>query len=144
MSGEVEPCVIGDALWWSYVPDDGYGDTRWVKHPITHITANRVYYTYDGRETYTDRAKLEQRGWCMPPRGGVGCALHLDGPEEQAQREADQRRAWLDGQAEQVKQLRQDAAEAHPDRGGDPAAFREKHARYAQAKSALTRRRGAA
>src|SRR5688572_2566701 len=77
---DIEKHVIGEALWWSYIDDGPGAATRWVKYPITRVTANRVYYMYGGRETYTDRARLVARGRCDPPGGGAGCSLSLEGP----------------------------------------------------------------
>ena len=119
--------------------------------PVTRVTAKRLYFrgADDGAkwrresEMYINRAAIEQGGDAVGrllSNGGVyhrmmRVVLHLEPP----QRESDSLRRVIKATArtpdKPVAALRREAADLHPDRGGDPDAFRAAYARYARAKA---------
>jgi hypothetical protein len=119
--------------------------------PVTRVTAKRIYFrgADDGAkwrresEMYINRAAIEQGGDAVGrllSNGGVyhrmmRVVLHLEPP----QRESDSLRRVIKATArtpdKPVAELRREAADLHPDRGGDPDAFRAAYARYARAKA---------
>lgn len=96
--------------------------------PVTRVTAKRIYFRGSDsgpkylrdREWFVNRADMERGVY----HRGFGTVLHLEPPQRESRR------------VQSVSELRREAAELHPDRGGDPAAFRAAYARYARAKAA--------
>jgi len=112
--------------------------TEIVKFPIHRKTARRVYYvrrrTPDGAELgYVDRGELESHGEVICRSRGWWDADYmlykeppkLDDPPAGEPLE------------DTVRRLRREAAEVHPDRGGDPEEFRLRFARYQRLKQRL-------
>lgn len=110
----------------SFNPHDCY---EVMACPVTRVTAKRIYFrgadngTKYLRETefLVDRVEIEANGFAYSRR--MRQTLHLE-PLATHPR--------LD--EKQVAELRKEAADAHPDRGGDPEEFRTAYARYAAAR----------
>jgi hypothetical protein len=117
-----------------------YGETwnnedcvrRVVAFPIQRKTAKRIYYIRSDDEIgYVNRQDLEANGevhnraagWWSPY-----CVLHATPPD-----------VATEAEPADLAQLRREAADAHPDRGGTNEAFRAAYARYQQAKAAVRR-----
>jgi hypothetical protein len=114
-----------------------------VACPITRVTAKRIYFRggasglleYSLREFYIDRAAIERGGDVVGKllsnggvyHRGVRQILHLEPPV---------RREFAPVDEKTIAALRKEAADLHPDRGGDPDQFRAAHARYTAAKAA--------
>lgn len=132
-------------------PADGDNEfTAVVAFPITKKTAKRIYYkrSYieidgkyaskgmdlplavrrDTRVGYVDRRTLETDGHVIN-RGRHGfepdSSLYLEPPPLPVRRPPP---------GPDLSALRAEVADKHPDRGGDPAEFREAHRRYQRAK----------
>lgn len=132
---------------WTAGPHDCYVI---MACPVTRITAKRIYFrgADDGprqeRETemYIDRALIERGGDLVGQllsNGGVyhrrlRQILHLEPPQKRESRTF-RRLVSSDSPTKSVGELRKEAADLHPDRGGDAAAFRVAYARYARAKA---------
>lgn len=104
--------------------------------PVTRVTAKRIYFWEShhrdhprhpdyGCEHFVNRADIGPTGEVW--HRAVCSRLFLAPPPlPDLQR--------VDGQ-KSVAELRREAADLHPDRGGDPAAFRAAHARYLSARA---------
>lgn len=89
--------------------------------PVTKVTAKRIYFQKWDRTYFVDRATLEREGSISHRR--ISPMLYLEPPElPEPERPPS------------LAELRRNMAEAHPDVGGDPEAFREARARYVAAK----------
>ena len=107
-------------------PQDHW-DGHLIEYPITRRTPKRVYYEERGRERFVNRQELEEDGEASTGRRWWQSHLYAvkpPMPDRWALRERD------------LKALKVEMAELHPDRGGDPAAFREAHRRYERARVA--------
>lgn len=118
--------------------------------PVTRVTPKRIYFrgaadgmkSLRGREMYIDPAAIEQGGDAVGrllSNGGVyHCALravlHLEPPQREPQALHRVIAATAPNGGKSVAELRREAADLHPDRGGDPDKFRAAHARYMAAK----------
>ena len=121
--------------------------------PVTRVTAKRIYFRgadngakwLREREWFVSRREIEGTGnpvGQLLAGGGVyhralRQVLHLTPPERPTL--GQQLRKFIESEgAEQksVAELRKEAADLHPDRGGDPEAFRIAYARYTHAKAA--------
>ncbi|MGW6222258.1 hypothetical protein ACWF8U_20510 [Streptomyces olivaceus] len=105
--------------------DDGpLGNYQLYAHPITRKTARRIYFTYlnQSRTSFVDRQKIEADGEVY--HGYTLRRLHLAPPEIPDR----PKRASL-------PELKQQMADAHPDRGGTDEAFIAARQRYKTAKA---------
>jgi hypothetical protein len=120
--------------------------------PVTRITAKRVYFhgADNGakwlreREWFVSRREIEGGGNVVGQvlsNGGVyhralRQILHLEPPPRRESMAFRRLAAEMDPNGgKSVAELRKEAADLHPDRGGDPEAFRLAYARYARAKA---------
>jgi hypothetical protein len=117
--------------------------------PVTRVTAKRIYFRgaengpkyLRDKEWFIDRAAIERGGDIIGQtlsNGGVyhrriGAVLHLEPPERESA--IVQRLVATPNDGKSVAELRKEAADLHPDRGGDAAQFRKAYARYATAKA---------
>jgi hypothetical protein len=122
---------------WEWVDDtDGQSPGRWCEYPITKITAKRVFICRRRGEVnqYSlDRAELENGGDAWYRNGGG--SIHFHSAARKAGIDAGKRH--LDSpfpllglprsatRAEVLTAFRNLAKAAHPDAGGNAAAFRE-------------------
>ncbi|MFE0845313.1 hypothetical protein [Streptomyces rochei] len=110
---------LWDANW-----DDGpLGNYRVLRHEITRKTPKRIYFTRGGsRPAFVDRQRIEANGeiFYRP----IARTLYLAPPEIPHQ----PKRASL-------AELKQQMANAHPDRGGTDEAFIAARQRYEVAKA---------
>lgn len=127
---------------WTLEDADGYIVTRVEAFRIKKKTAKRIFYYADwihgdlSRVRSVDRATLEatgsvynhSAGWWSPD-------FHLFADR------ADVEPAPVETAAAKVSRLRAEMAAAHPDRGGDDAAFIQAHQRYQRAVSTESMRR---
>jgi hypothetical protein len=138
-AGAVE-YVFGTNL---YYPDDWtVSEVREaVPYRVTRKTARRVYYLRDelhGQAGYVDREALERDGFAVRR----SARWHEHDSTVYATREAAEHALGLDKPAAatpDLRQLRLDMANAHPDRGGDPEQFAAARKRYERAKAAAER-----
>lgn len=121
------PTALYELKWtcWDGCPPREHDCYEVVEHPVTRVTARRVYFRhgrrrYDTREHFVSRADLDT-GPVF--HGALLTKLHAQVPE-----------VPRPPAPPSVAELRRAMAEAHPDRGGDPAEFREAHARYLAAR----------
>jgi hypothetical protein len=139
-----------DGCWTA---DPGHECYEVLACPVTRVTAKRIYfrgadngpkYRRD-REWFVSRRDIEGPGDVVGQllsNGGVyhrgmRQILHLEPPpkrESLAFRRLVAATAANGGKS--VAELRKEAADLHPDRGGDPDQFRAAHARYTAAKAA--------
>ncbi|WP_121702119.1 hypothetical protein [Streptomyces sp. E5N298] len=112
---------LWDANW-----DDGpLGNYQVLAHPITRKTPKRIYFRYStgGHRTgFVDRQKIEGHGEVL--HGYTLRRLHLAPPEipDRPRRPS-------------LSELKQQMADAHPDRGGTGEAFVAARQRYEAAKA---------
>lgn len=111
---------------WMFEDNEGYLTTE-VRHlRITKRTGKRIFFNdMFGRPKSVDRETVERDGCAGVGRGTGRYFVYADraaaGP------------APAEPADDRTVRLRTEAAEAHPDRGGDPAVFRDVHARYRRA-----------
>lgn len=122
---------------------DGFIRTRLTSFRITKKTAKRIYYVrrveHDGNEVigFVDRQAMEASGadglWARKTAGWWedDNRLYLNPPPLPGQQPT-----IADLQAE-VDRLRREAADAHPDRGGNDIDFIAAHRRLTEARSRL-------
>ena len=109
----------------------GYLVTRVVPFRIAKRTAQRVYYVrdeafgpYKARLGFIDRQRLEADGQAYTRRfGHPDHCLHLEPPDVDAWR-----------RKPSLGELKQQMADAHPDRGGSDETFIAARQRYQRAK----------
>jgi hypothetical protein len=140
--------------WDWHVCDDGQGCYEVRACPVTRVTAKRIYFrgadngpkSLRDREWFVSRRDIEGAGDVVGQllagggvyHRGLRQVLHLHPPQRSVGTAARQLRPIIEADRDSEKsvaELRREAAEAHPDRGGDPAAFRAAYARYARAKA---------
>jgi hypothetical protein len=132
---------------WTAEPHDCYAI---MACPVTRITAKRIYFRDSADhglyrcpgEMYIDRAVIERGGDQVGQllsnggyyHGRLRQILHLEPPQKRESQTFRRLVKCPAGPTKTVPELRKEAADLHPDRGGDPAAFRVAYARYARAK----------
>lgn len=108
-------------LWDRNWDDGALGDYVVLQHPVTRITARRIYFTYsNGRRGFVDRQKIEAEGEVY--HGYTRRRLHLTEPELPSR-----------PQPMSLPELKRQMVDAHPDRGGSDAEFIAARARYTRA-----------
>ncbi|MCK9897666.1 hypothetical protein [Frankia sp. AgB32] len=117
---EINQCRGSLDCWTAYANRKVSPGEHWKGHlhrlRITRRTPKRVYCEDHRRERFTSRADLETAGQSSYGRERHEPELHAAEPPMPD---------WWAKPA---------MAAAHPDRGGDPAVFREAHARYEAAR----------
>jgi hypothetical protein len=116
---------------WDYCPPEPHDCWEVYSFPVSRVTEKRIYFQRlhraNGRvlsEHFISRAAIEPTGEAYHRE--VREILHLNRPEPRT----------YAGPGKSLAELRREVADLHPDRGGDPAAFREAHTRYMKAKAA--------
>lgn len=127
---------------------DGYVKTRVIPFRIVKKTAKRIFYVADwihgetDRLGSVDRKAIEEtgevynraRGWWSPD-------FHLTAEPPTLN---DAKVLDLSALKEELRRLRAEVSDAHPDRGGDQAAFIAAYQRYIDAKQRFARLLGGA
>lgn len=135
---------------WTAGPHDCY---ELAACPVTRITPKRIYFRgadngakyLREREWFVSRREIEGAGDVVGQllsgggvyHRGLRQVLHLEPPQTRNRGAQELRKliAADDPDGKSVAELRKEAADLHPDRGGDPEAFRAAYARYARAKA---------
>ncbi len=129
-----------DGCWTA---DPGHECYEVLACPVTRVTAKRIYFrgADNGPKYRRDREWFVSRRDIEGPGDVVGQLLSNGGVYHRGMRqilhlEPPVRRKFAPVDEKTIAALRKEAADLHPDRGGDPDQFRAAHARYTAAKAA--------